>query len=82
MPAHKTLVQPPMDLPKINSLTGIPYKVSPSIHDMLATKTQNESAAYWAGVNARKTLYRANRDLYTRLYNTPRCSYMPDKHSG
>jgi len=81
MPAHKRLVQPPMDLPKINSLTGIPYKVSPSIHDMLTTKSQNESAAYWAGVNTRKTLYRNNRDLYTRLYNAPRCSYTLGTHS-
>jgi len=66
MPAHKRLNQPPMDLPKINSLTGVPYKVSPSISDQLNAKTQIESAAYWAGVNARKILYRNNRDLYRR----------------
>ena len=52
------LCQPPMNLPKINSLTGHYKEEFPPIRDQLFAKTANESIAYWRGVEHRKLLYR------------------------
>jgi hypothetical protein len=57
-PKSNTLIQPPMVLPKINTLTGIYKSPNPSISDELAQKNAIESAAYWREVNYRKALYR------------------------
>jgi hypothetical protein len=52
------LSQPPMNLPKINSITGHFKDEFPPIRDQLSAKTMEESVAYWRGVERRKLLYR------------------------
>ena len=53
--------QPPMVLPKVNSLTGRYVPVGPSIHDELNFRYSQYSKAYWAGVKERQKAYRATR---------------------
>lgn len=54
----KPIQQPPMVLPKVNSLTGIYKSPSPSIHDERVEKNRIDSLLYWSQVNYRKALYR------------------------
>ena len=53
--------QPPMVLPKVNSLTGRYVPVGPSIHDELNYRYSQYSKSYWAGVRERQKEYRANQ---------------------
>ena len=50
---------PPMVLPKINSLTGRYVPGRPSIHDEMNFRYSQYSKAYWAGVLKRQKEYRA-----------------------
>lgn len=49
--------QPPMILPKVNSLTGRYMPVGPSIHDELNYRYSQYSKSYWAGVKERQKAY-------------------------
>jgi len=55
--------KPPMNLPKINSITGHFKDEFPPIRDQLSDKTMNESIAYWRAVEHRKLLYRIEHAL-------------------
>jgi hypothetical protein len=58
--AKSKLVQPPMDLPIVNSLTGYydpPRR--PSLSEEREYRYSLYSAAYWAGVKERQRLYRS-----------------------
>ncbi|NDB83853.1 MAG: hypothetical protein EB127_14180 [Alphaproteobacteria bacterium] len=52
------LQQPPMILPKINSLTGHYIPEKPSIHDQMNYRYSLYSKAYWEGVRERQREYR------------------------
>ena len=51
------IMQPPMILPKVNSLTGRYMPVSPSIHDEMNYRYSQYSKSYWAGVKERQKAY-------------------------
>ena len=51
------ITQPPMRLPKINTLTGRYTPVKPSIHDEMNFRYSQYSKAYWAGVKERQKIY-------------------------
>jgi hypothetical protein len=53
-----TISQPPMVLPKINSLTGHYAPQRPSIHEELLFRYSVYSAEYWRGVKERQRKYR------------------------
>lgn len=57
----KVKKQPPMILPKINSLTGRYIPVGPSIHDELNFRYSQYSKSYWEGVRERQKAYRASQ---------------------
>jgi hypothetical protein len=57
----KTKKQPPMVLPRVNSLTGHYVPVGPSIHDELNYSYSQYSKSYWAGVRERQKAYRASQ---------------------
>ena len=50
---------PPMVLPKVNSLTGRYVPVGPSIHDEMNFRYSQYSKTYWKGVLKRQKEYRA-----------------------
>ena len=50
--------QPPMNLPKINSLTGKPYATNNRVFDEICEKTAAISRQYWFGERARRAAYR------------------------
>lgn len=54
-------VQPPMKLPKVNTLTGHYVPVGPSIHDELNFRYSQYSKSYWAGVRERQKAYIASQ---------------------
>jgi hypothetical protein len=54
-------IQPPMKLPKVNSLTGRYVPVGPSIHDEMNFRYSEYSKAYWAGVLVRQKQYLASQ---------------------
>ncbi len=54
-------IQPPMILPKINSLTGHYIPEKPSIHDQMNYMYSLYSKWYWEGVKERQRQYRANQ---------------------
>jgi hypothetical protein len=55
------LQQPPMILPRINSLTGRYVPDRPSIHDEMNYRYSLYSKAYWTGVKERQKLYRTSQ---------------------
>jgi hypothetical protein len=55
------LQQPPMILPKINSLTGHYIPEKPSIHDQMNYRYSLYSKWYWEGVKERQRQYLANQ---------------------
>lgn len=54
-------MQPPMVLPKVNSLTGRYVPVGPFIHDEMNFRYSQYSKAYWAGVLIRQKQYLASQ---------------------
>lgn len=52
-----TYIQPPMVLPKINSLTGHYIPEYPSIHDEMNYMYSLYSKRYWEGVKERQKAY-------------------------
>jgi hypothetical protein len=50
-------MQPPMKLPKVNTLTGRYTPENPSIHDELNFRYSQYSKQYWAGVKERQKKY-------------------------
>ena len=50
-------MQPPMILPKVNTLTGRYTPSCPSIHDEMNFRYSQYSKAYWAGVKERQKKY-------------------------
>jgi hypothetical protein len=63
------LWQPPMNLPRINSLTGKPIFIL-DIHTEMNRSYAAYSQKYWQGVEERKRAYRAAR-RYELTNNTP-----------
>ena len=61
---YRTMQQPPMDLPKINSLTGKPYPTNDRIHDELCHKTHEMSCQYWEGEKKRRQAYREKHTIH------------------
>jgi hypothetical protein len=55
------MIQPPMLLPKVNTLTGRYVPVGASIHDELNFKYSQYSKSYWAGVKERQKRYIASQ---------------------
>lgn len=55
---YPSIQQPPMVLPKINSLTGKPYPTNDTIHDEICRKTHEMSCQYWEGEKKRRHAYR------------------------
>jgi hypothetical protein len=55
--------QPPMILPKVNSLTGRYVPDRPSIHDEMNFRYSQYSKNYWTGVLKRQKEYRARMFL-------------------
>jgi len=60
---YKEKAQPPMKLPKVNTLTGRYTPEKPSIHDELNFRYSQYSKSYWAGVLVRQKEYRARMFL-------------------
>ena len=60
---YRTMQQPPMVLPKINSLTGIPYPTKDTIHDEICRKTHEMSCQYWEGEKKRRQAYREKHTI-------------------
>jgi len=57
--SNPTLIQPPMDLPKVNTLTGKPIAPSrPSLSEEREYRYAVYSAQYWEGVRERQRIYR------------------------
>jgi hypothetical protein len=56
--------QPPMLLPKINTLVGRYTAVRPSIYDELNYKYSQYSKSYWEGVKQRQKEYLVKTYLY------------------
>jgi hypothetical protein len=48
----------PMDLPKINRLTGKPHPTNDMIFDEICEKTAAMSSQYWFGERLRRAAYR------------------------
>ena len=61
---YPTIQQPPMVLPKINSLTGIPYPTKDTIHDEICRKTHEMSSQYWEGEKKRRQAYREKHTIH------------------
>ncbi len=58
-----TMLNPPMILPKINSLTGHYVPERPSIHEEMLYRYSVYSAEYWRGVRERQQQYRTANQL-------------------
>jgi hypothetical protein len=56
---YPVLQQPPMDLPKFNTLTGKPHPSNDRIFDEICEKTTAMSREYWLGERLRREAYRA-----------------------
>lgn len=50
--------KPPMDLPRINTVTGKPYPTKNSLHDEQCLSAYAISQNYWAGERQRRQAYR------------------------
>lgn len=69
---NKPLLQPPMVLPRIKTLTGGHFYEN--FYDAIPKKTQEESIQYWINVEKRKKAYRENskkqsENVFDKLYN-------------
>jgi hypothetical protein len=56
-------VQPPMKLPKVNSLTGRYTPSCPSIHDEMNFRYSQYSKSYWEGVLIRQKAYLVKKSI-------------------
>jgi hypothetical protein len=55
--------QPPLLLPKINTLVGRYTEVRPSVHDEMNFRYSQYSKSYWEGVKERQKEYLLNNDF-------------------
>ena len=52
--------KPPMDLPRINTVTGKPYPTKNTLHDEQCLSAYVISQNYWASERLRRKAYREN----------------------
>lgn len=63
-----SLLQPPMMLPKVNTLVGGSYPVKDRIHEEMCNSWKEISRAYWEGARKRMAQYRRRNLPLTEIY--------------
>ena len=65
---YPSLLQPPMILPKVNSLVGGSYPVKDRIHEEMCKSWEEISRNYWIGARKRMAEYRSKQSILTEIF--------------
>ena len=65
---YPSLLQPPMIVPKVNSLVGGSYPIKDRIHEEMCKSWEEISRKYWIGARKRMAEYRRRNTPLTQLY--------------